>query len=84
MGSLGLSWAILASLGRVWGVLWVRLGVSEGVLDVSWGYQIGFNSYQIVFDCYLIVFDGFQIVFDGYQIVFDGCQVVFDRYQNCI
>ena len=38
MGSLGMSWAVLASLGHVWGVLWARLGASEGVLEVSWGH----------------------------------------------
>ena len=38
MGILGVSWAVLARLGRVWGVLCVRLGASEGVLDVSWGH----------------------------------------------
>ena len=31
------SWAILARLGRVWGMPWVRPGVSEGVLKASWG-----------------------------------------------
>ena len=28
----------MARLGRVWGVLWVRLGASEGVLKASWGH----------------------------------------------
>ena len=36
LGSLGGSWAVLARLGRVLGVLWVRLGASEGVLEASW------------------------------------------------
>ena len=38
MGSLGASWAVLARLGRVLGVHWVRLGASEGVLEASWGH----------------------------------------------
>ena len=38
LGSLGGSWAVLAHLGRVLGVLWVRLGTSEGVLEASWGH----------------------------------------------
>ena len=38
MGSLGASWAVLACLGRVLGVYWVRLGASEGVLETSWGH----------------------------------------------
>ena len=33
--SLGVSWAALARLRRIWGVLWVRLGASEGVLEAS-------------------------------------------------
>ena len=33
-----MSWAVLARLGRVSGVLWVRLGASEGVLEASWGH----------------------------------------------
>ena len=32
------SWAVLARLGRVWGVPWVRPGVPEGVLEASWGH----------------------------------------------
>ena len=38
LGSLGASWAVLARLGRVLGVLWVRLGASEDVLEASWGH----------------------------------------------
>ena len=37
-GSLGVSWALLARLGRVWGLLWVRPGVPEGVLEASWSH----------------------------------------------
>ena len=36
--SFGSSWAVLARLGCVWGVLWARLGASEGVLEASWGH----------------------------------------------
>ena len=36
LGSLGVSWAVLVRLGRVLGVLWVRLGASENVLEASW------------------------------------------------
>ena len=32
------SWVVLACLGRVWGVPWVRSGVPEGVLEASWGH----------------------------------------------
>ena len=38
LGSLGMSWTVLAGLGRVLGVLWVRLGASEGVWEVSWSH----------------------------------------------
>ena len=38
LGSLGASWAVLARLGRVWRVPWVRPGVPEGVLETSWGH----------------------------------------------
>ena len=38
MGSLGASWAVLASLGCVWGVLWGHLGSSEGVLEAPGGH----------------------------------------------
>ena len=38
LGSFGSSWAVLARLGCVWGVLWARLGASEGVLEASWGH----------------------------------------------
>ena len=38
LGSLGMSWAVLASLGRIRGVLRARLGASEGVLEMSWGH----------------------------------------------
>ena len=31
------SWAVLARLGRVSGVHWVRPGVPEGVSEASWG-----------------------------------------------
>ena len=33
--TLGVSWAALARLRRIWGVLWARLGASEGVLEAS-------------------------------------------------
>ena len=33
--SFGVSWAALACLRRIWGVLWVRLGALEGVLEAS-------------------------------------------------
>ena len=33
-----MSWAFLARLGRVWGVLWVHFGASEGVWEASWGH----------------------------------------------
>ena len=35
LGSFGVSWAVLARLRRIWGVLWVRLGTPEGVLEAS-------------------------------------------------
>ena len=38
LGSLGVSWALLARLGRVWGVPWVHPGVPDGVLEASWGH----------------------------------------------
>ena len=38
LGSLGVSWAVLARLGCILDVLWVRLGASEGVLEASWGH----------------------------------------------
>ena len=38
LGNLGVSWAVLVGLGRFWGVLWVHLGASEGVLEASWGH----------------------------------------------
>ena len=38
LGSPEVSWAVLARLGRVWGVFWVRLGVPEDVLEASWGH----------------------------------------------
>ena len=38
LGSLGVSWAVLARLGCVRDVLWVRLGASEGILEASWGH----------------------------------------------
>ena len=34
--SLGVSGAASARLGCIWDVLWVRLGVSQGVLEASW------------------------------------------------
>ena len=37
LGSLGASWAVLVCLGVALGVHWVRLGTSEGVLELSWG-----------------------------------------------
>ena len=33
-----MSWAVFASLGRIWGVVWARLGASESVLEASWGH----------------------------------------------
>ena len=33
-----MSWAVFASLGRVWGVVWARLGASESDKEASWGY----------------------------------------------
>ena len=38
LGSLGASWAVLARLGRILGVHWVRLGASERVLEASWSH----------------------------------------------
>ena len=38
LASLGVSWAVLAHLACVWGILWVRLGELEGVLEASWGH----------------------------------------------
>ena len=35
LGSLRVSWAVLARLGHVLGLFWARLGASEGVLEVS-------------------------------------------------
>ena len=35
---LGVSWAVLARLGRSLDVLWLRLGAPEGVLEASWGH----------------------------------------------
>ena len=37
-GSFGSSWAVLARLGRIWGVLWVRLGASESFLEAAWSH----------------------------------------------
>ena len=36
------SWAVLARLGRIWGVPWVRPGVPEGVLEPFWGASVPF------------------------------------------
>ena len=36
MGSPDVSWAVLARLGRIWGVPWVHPGVPEGVSEASW------------------------------------------------
>ena len=51
MGILGVSWAVLARLGRSLGVLWVRLGAQEGgrerlggVLGPSWSVLEGFGN----------------------------------------
>ena len=38
LGSLGVSWAVLARLGRVLDVHWERLGASEAILEASWGH----------------------------------------------
>ena len=50
LGILGVSWAVLARLGRSLGVLWVRLGAPEGgggrlggVLGPSWIVLEGFG-----------------------------------------
>ena len=40
-----MSWAALASLGHVWGVPWVHLGVPEGVLEASWANFEGSWNY---------------------------------------
>ena len=51
MGILGVSWAVLARLGRSLGVLWVRLGAQEGgrerlggVLGPSWSVLEGLGN----------------------------------------
>ena len=51
LGILGVSWAVLARLGRSLGVLWVRLGAPEGgrgrlggVLGSSWSVLKGFGN----------------------------------------
>ena len=44
MGSPEVSWAVLARLGRIWGVPWVRPGVPEGVLEPFWGALVPFES----------------------------------------
>ena len=51
LGILGVSWAVLARLGRSLGVLWVRLGAPEGgrgrlggVLGSSWSVLEGFGN----------------------------------------
>ena len=36
--SLGVSWAALARLRRIWGVLRVRVGASGGILEAFWGH----------------------------------------------
>ena len=35
LGSPEVSWALLARLAPIWGVLWVRPGAPEGILEAS-------------------------------------------------
>ena len=38
LGSVEVSWAVLARLGRVLDVHWERLGASEVISEASWGH----------------------------------------------
>ena len=44
LGSPEVSWAVLARLGRIWGVPWVRRGVPLGaIFGASWCHLGGFG-----------------------------------------
>ena len=70
LGSPEVSWAVLAHLGRVWGVFWVRRGVPEDVLEASWGhFGTSYEDFGWVWGVLEAFWDAFGSIFERFSAI---------------